>query len=237
MRIAIVDDIAAERKKLRRRVQNCLDAHRISADIYEYESGEIFISAAGETHFELVFLDIYMDGMNGIETAEGLRRIDTECLLVFTTTSTDHAVEGFRVRAMHYLVKPYDADAVDTLFDEVVKRLSITEKYIKITTAGSSVRLRYKDILYAENFQHKVYIHTTMGEVQTRQTFREFTEALEDERFFSCSQGVIVNLEHAADFDGTSFVMNDGKKLPVTRRLIKEAKQSFVDMLFRKGDV
>ncbi len=236
MRIAIVDDIAAERKKLHERVRNCLNTRRIGADVSEYESGEAFLSAAEMERFDLVFLDIYMDGMNGIEVAEALRRSDTDCLIVFSTTSADHAVEGFRVRAMHYLIKPYDAEEVDALFGEVVKRLSITEKYIEIATGGSSVRLRYKDILYAENFQHKVYIHTTSGEVKTRQTFREFAAALEDERFFSCSQGVIVNLEHAADFDGTAFVMSDGKQLPVVRKLTKEAKQAFVDWLFRKGD-
>ncbi len=236
MRIAIVDDIAAERSILHKWVQSCLDSRRIDADIAEYESGETFLSAAEQNRFDLVFLDIYMEGINGIETAAALRRFDTDCLIVFTTTSTDHALEGFRVRAMHYLVKPYDAEDVTALFDEVVLRLSKTEKYVEIVTAKNTVRLRYKEILYAENFQHKVYIYTTSGEVQTRQTFREFVAALTDERFFSCSQGVIVNMEHAADFDGTSFVMNDGKKLPVTRRLIKDAKQAFVDMLFRKGD-
>ncbi len=58
---------------------------------------------------------------NGIDTAKELRRSDTDCLLIFTTTSTDHALEGFQVRALHYLVKPYSENDISALADEIVK--------------------------------------------------------------------------------------------------------------------
>ena len=111
MNIAIVDDIAAERALLRGRLERQLSRRNIQAKLLEYESGEAFLSACAKLQFAILFLDIYMDGVNGIETAKQFRKTDPRCLLIFTTTSTDHALEGFGVRAMHYLVKPYTEEA------------------------------------------------------------------------------------------------------------------------------
>ena len=96
MRIAIVDDISEERTLLRNRLESQFSRRNVHVDIFEYENGETFLTAAKECPFTVVFLDIYMNGSNGIDTAKELRRSDTDCLLVFTTTSTDHALEGFQ---------------------------------------------------------------------------------------------------------------------------------------------
>lgn len=238
MRIAIVDDIMQERKLLRERLETQLSRRALYAEIFEYKSGEDFLAAAKKEPFSLVFLDIYMNGMDGVEAAEMLRTFDTECMLVFTTTSTNHALEGFRVRAMHYLVKPYSEEDMAALADEIVKRLPIPEKYIKVRAAGGPIRLRYRDIVYAEHFQHRIYIRTTDGrEIITRQTFSEFSRGLDDGCFFLCSRGVIVNMEHARDFDGTAFLMGNGKNIPVSRELAKNARNAFGSYLFGKGGI
>ncbi len=237
MRIAIVDDIANERKLLRSRLENELAHHFVHADVSEYENGESFLAAAEKEPFTVAFLDIYMNGITGMDAAFRLRSFDTECLLIFTTTSTDHALEGFRVRAMHYLVKPYDETELVTLTEEILRRIPAPDKYKDIKVDGSMIRLRLRDIVYAEHFSHMIHIHTTNGKtLTTRQTFGEFTVPLkEDERFFLCSRGVIANMEHAADFDGSSFLMEDGSSVFVSKDMVKSARQAFMDYLFKRG--
>mgnify|MGYP000199309244 CR=1 FL=1 len=93
MRIAIVDDLETERAQLKARLARQLRLCGAEAELLEFESGESFLAA-----------DIYMHGMSGMDAAKELRKTDADCLLVFTTTSTDHALEGFQVRALHYLV-------------------------------------------------------------------------------------------------------------------------------------
>lgn len=83
MRIAIVDDLAAERTLLKGRLEWQLQRRKVQADILEYESGETFLEAARKAPFTAAFLDIYMDGMTGMEAAKKLRKTDTDCLLVF----------------------------------------------------------------------------------------------------------------------------------------------------------
>ena len=131
MRIAIVDDLAAERTLLKDRLEQQLHRRNVQADILEYESGETFLEAARKAPFTAAFLDIYMDGMTGMEAAKKLRKTNTDCLLVFTTTSTDHALEGFQVRALHYLVKPFTEADIDALTDELLARIPQPDKYIK----------------------------------------------------------------------------------------------------------
>ena len=109
MRIAIVDDLAGDRALLRERLERQLQRRSVQADLLEFESGEAFLAAEREQRFTAAFLDVYMTGMSGVDAAKELRTFDTDCLLIFTTTSTDHALEGFQVRAMHYLVKPFDS--------------------------------------------------------------------------------------------------------------------------------
>ena len=106
MRIAIVDDLSGERALLREQLARQLARRGAEAELLEFDSGEAFLAAEKERRFTAAFLDIYMEGMTGMEAARALRKTDTDCLLVFTTTSTDHALEGFQVRALHYLVKP-----------------------------------------------------------------------------------------------------------------------------------
>lgn len=236
MRIAIIDDIAAEREILHERVNVQLARISLRADIFEYKSGHDFLSAAEEERFEMAFLDIYMENENGMDTAKELRLFDSDCLLVFTTTSRDHALDGFRVRAMHYLVKPYTDEELTGLFDEALERLPRPDQYIEVTpVAGNTVWLQLGEILYAEHFRHQIHIHQADGQTTvTRQTFREFAQQLPKERFFQCSRGTIVNLEYAKDFNGTAFLLKNGEKLPVSRDLAKDARLAFGDYLFQR---
>ena len=237
MRIAIVDDIAAERNLLHTRLNYKLKQRSIQADVLEYESGEAFLADAEQHPYTLVFLDIYMDGMSGMEAAKALRKLDTDCLLIFTTTSTDHALEGFQVRAMHYLVKPYTEQDLTALIDEILSRIPQPDNYLTVKVSGSDIQLPFKEMLYAEHFSHMIHVHTTENRVlTTRMSFGQFTAPLkEDDRFFLCSRGIVINMEHAVDFDGTAFLLDNGSSIPVSRDLIKTARQTFMNFLFQRG--
>ncbi len=237
MRIAIVDDLAAERALLKDRLEQQLHRRNVQADILEYESSGKFLEAVRKAPFTAAFLDIYMNGMTGMEAAKELRKTDTDCLLVFTTTSTDHALEGFQVRALHYLVKPFTEEDIDALTDELLARVPQPEKFMTLRVDGSEFRLRYRDIVYAEHFAHMIYVHTTVQKtLATRQPFKSFISPLKDDtRFFVCGRGVIVNLEHAKDLEGAAFRMADGSRVFVSQDLLKSARQAFMEFLLQRG--
>ena len=237
MRIAIVDDLAAERTLMKERLVRQLGLRGAQAEILEFDSGEAFLAARQKQRFTAAFLDIYMPGRSGMDVARELRKKDADCILVFTTTSTDHALEGFKVRAMHYLVKPYTEEELASLIDEILSRIPASEKKLTVKVNGSDLQIPFKTIVHADHFSHMIHIHTTKEkELVIRQSFGTFTAPLkEDSRFFICNRGTIINMEHAVDFDGTMFLLDDGSKIVVSRELCKPARQHFMDYLFQKG--
>ena len=237
MRIAIVDDLAEEHALLHTRLLRQLSLRGVEAEILEFESGESFLAAEKERRFTAAFLDIYMDGVSGMEAAKELRKTDADGFLIFTTTSTDHALEGFQVRALHYLVKPFSEEELSGLLDEMLERLPRPEPVLTVKVSGSDLRLRYRDIVSAEHFAHIINIRTTAGKtLATRQSFKVFTEPLrKDARFFVCGRGVIVNLEHAADFQDAAFCMTDGSRVYVSQELLKPARRAFMEFLLQRG--
>ena len=237
MRIAIVDDLADERAWLKERLARQLALRGAEAELLAFDSGESFLAAEKKQRFTAAFLDIYMDGMSGMEAAKELRKTDASCLLIFTTTYADHALEGFQVRSLHYLVKPFSESELSALLDEMLAKLPRPEPFLAVKVGGSDVRLFYRDMICAEHFAHMINIHTTAGKtLATRQSFKVFTEPLrKDARFFVCGRGVIVNLEHAADFQDAAFCMTDGSRVYVSQELRKSARQAFMEFLLQKG--
>ena len=178
-----------------------------------------------------------MDGVAGLNAVEHLRRLSPDCVLVFTTTSTDHALDGYRVRALQYLVKPYQIAEVEEVLEEVLSHLPPEEAVIRLHIGRQERLLAPGEILWADHFRHQIHIHLRDGtETAVRMTFGEFTELLKEERrFLVCGRGVLVNLEHVRDFDGAAFLLNDGTQVPVSRSSTESARAAFGEFLFRRG--
>ena len=102
MRIAIVDDCENERNELCKRLSQSSFSRSYDIEICGYGNGTDFLNDAIQNRFDLVFMDIYMEKENGIDAAQKLRKFDKDCLLVFTTTSTDHALEGLICFSMRF---------------------------------------------------------------------------------------------------------------------------------------
>lgn len=115
-----------------------------------------------------------MNGANGIEIAREFRNTNKDCLLIFTTTSPDHALDGFKVRAMHYLVKPYTAEELSSLIDEILTRIPAPEKKLTVKVNGNNLIIPFKTIIHADHFSHMIHIHTTKKRSCHPTVFRDF---------------------------------------------------------------
>lgn len=235
MDIAIVDDMLSECSKLKSRLSDLLHQHSVQAVIHEFADGGSFLEADQKNPFHLVFLDIYMDGLNGIEIASKLRSMERKCLLVFTTSSEDFALESYRLRAFHYLVKPYSDRELQQLFLEILQQLPEQDRYIEVKTTTGQVCILLKDIVYADFHQHNICVHKEDGScVFSRTSFSEFSALFkEEEDFLLCRKGLLINLAFAEDYDGQSFFLKGGEKIPVSRSMTKTAHRAFADYLFR----
>lgn len=236
MRIALVDDCARDAETLERAITEHLEKRGRTCDVRTFACGDDLFAAGDDEPlaFDLVFLDVYLGEENGIQIAKRLRRENYPGLIVFTTVSSDHAVDGFRVRAFHYLMKPFTADDIAGVLDEAIAHLASDETMLRVHDGSAVVNVALSQVRFVTTDGHYLVLDTANGPLRWRKPFGRFAEIVAPYRqFFACNRGIIVNLEHAADFtDDGCFLMDDGSKLPVRRSSRAEARSRYFDFLF-----
>ncbi len=164
-----------------------------------FESGDAFLQAFPSRAYQAVFLDICMEGTNGIDTARTLRRTDPDLPLVFVTSSPEYVWDAFPVHPFDYLLKPFRA-----------------EPELDVRIARQTVQLPLRKIQYAMSQNHYVRVVTDDGECRAVSTFAQVEQLLRaQENFLVCNRGVILNMDKVLRLDGDAFEMLDGTHLPV----------------------
>ncbi|MCR4818623.1 MAG: LytTR family DNA-binding domain-containing protein [Fretibacterium sp.] len=221
LNIAIVDDREQDRERLRLDIKRwCCPAGVSLETIQSFPSGETLLKKFEPMAFQLVFMDIYMDQLNGIETAHQLRAMDACVLIVFLTTSRDFAFDAFPIHPFDYIVKPYDRARLDGILNEAVRVLMTEDPEIIIQVSRRQYHLPLRGIASAVSQKHSVEICLTNGSSLLSNMSLTELEALlaDDPRFLVCNRGVIINMEQVASADNEVFRMKNGQVYPIRVR-------------------
>ena len=183
-----------------------------------------------ETHYAVVFLDILMNGLNGLETARQLRKTSPEVLLVFVTTEADYAIEGYEVEAAGFLIKEtaYQKSRLIRLMNRLQQRLQ-QDEILDFSDHNVSIQLVIKEILYIEVLDHQMVFHIKKGDTYSlRMTMEEIKARLpQDGRFFECHRGILINLDAVSALKGQVVLMENSDTLPVSRRRRSELEKAY----------
>ena len=199
-----------------------------------YESGDAFLAAFPSKNYQVVFLDICMEGTNGIETARILRRTDPDLLLVFVTSSPEYVWDAFPVHPFDYLLKPYREEKLFQLADELRRVLFRAEPELEVRIARQQVHLPLRKIQYAMAQNHYVRIVSDDGECRAVSTFSQVEQLLRaQENFIVCNRGVILNMDKVLRLDCDCFEMLDGICLPVRQKDKNTLFAQFTQYQFR----
>lgn len=234
MKIALVDDFPAELDRLKSMLTT--EFHNTHTDIHRldiFESADALLANWQPDTYDLILLDIFMEGTTGVDAAKYIRERDESVRLVFCTTSNAFASESYAVGASYYLHKPYDASDIRRMIGKVRPRDYELTRYILLPD-GQKVILR--DIVYTEYDNHVIVIHRKQGlKTQTRMSQAAFEALLTDDPYLiSSTKGMLVNLYEVSRLDGDLFIMSDGSRLPISRRKAKDVQKTFNEFLFRK---
>lgn len=199
-----------------------------------YESGDSFLAAFPSKEYQVIFLDICMEGTNGIETARILRRADPDLLLVFVTSSPEYVWDAFPVHPFDYLLKPYREEKLFQLADELRRVLFRAEPELEVRIARQQVHLPLRKIQYAMAQNHYVRIVSDDGECRAVSTFSQVEQLLRaQENFIVCNRGVILNMDKVLRLDSDCFEMLDGTCLPVRQKDKNTLFAQFTQYQFR----
>lgn len=226
LEIAVVDDLDRDRERLVGLLRSYAGRRGFSWQVTGFSSGEAILAGLEPGRFSMVFLDVVMDGLDGIETARRLRAADPEVLLVFVTTEASYALEGYEVEAAGFLVK--EETQAGRRFQRLMERLERRLQQDALLELGEFC-LAVGDVAWAEVRDHNMVFRLRDGrELALRMTMEELKELLpRDGRFFECHRGVLVNLDEVDTLDGQVITMAGGQLLPVSRRRRAELERAY----------
>lgn len=230
LRIAVVENELEERQHICSCIAEYFRDKEISADLCEYGDGTEIAEAAREP-FDVIFMDIDMEGLDGMGAARQIRKFDSQVMIVFITNMAGYAIEGYSVQALDFLVKPVSAVRME---EELDKILEIARKRnpgkIAVKGEGKLYQIDINDIFYVEMYGRKIRLHRRQGVLEVNGTLRYFEELLSQAPFFRCHQAFLVNMGYVS-FIGKCDVEVEGDKVPVSRQRKKEFGQAFARYL------
>ena len=233
MRFALCDDLKQDRELLRAYLRDALAERRITADIEVFDSGDALLEHLSREPFDAYFLDIYMQGMTGVQTAYRLLEKDARTVIVFITSSPDHMADGFQIGAVHYLVEPVTLDSVGQALERVLRLLDKPEAYITLQIGRMEKQVLLEDIVFVESRERQCLIHTKK-EVMPPYIRLDELQAMLDDRFLRCHRSYLINMAETEGLFSDGFLMSDGAAVPVKRDKRLEMKQRFEQYCFDK---
>ncbi len=182
--------------------------------------------------FDLLLLDVYMDGILGTVAAKELREMGDNCQIIFLTTSRDHAIDAFSLNAAHYLVKPYSEDEFFSALDKVIDKLTKKDEvYITIKSTEGISRVNLNKLVYSETDNHVQKLYLSDGRVvSVRKSSNELFELLEEEpRFYKCGSTYIINMDYIVELSSKGVAFSTGARIPILSRKYMELRKLYMD--------
>lgn len=233
MKFAILDDSSSDRNALKSYLFKYMEKHHISAQISEFSSAEQFLEISSDEKFTVIFLDIYMKNKTGMDVAKELFSSGNNAKLIFLSNSTDYLRQSYSVRAVYYLVKPIVAEEFELAMRFLELKPEYDVPYLEIVHDGVKRKIPTEKIFYIDVYCHTTEIHTENNTISVSASFHQIVQPLEkDERFLKCIRGVIVNMQHIQDFNGNSFILSNGKTVPVSIRCKKKISETWRMFLY-----
>lgn len=237
--VAVCEDDQADREQL----CGLIDASGTSASVSVFERGEDFLAAWQPDRFDLIFMDIYLDGLNGVEAVRKVRERDEDVPVAFTTTSLDFTLDGYRMNVAKYMEKPVSQKAVDEMLALAQRKKAERERDVILFGRRNPLRVPVLRLRYVEQQEHYLIFHLTGGGAMKRKgKLDDLAPLLAGHPFFRCHKSYLVNLSFVLGIDREQLVfqMREGGSVYIRRETFYKARSAWENWLFsatrRRGE-
>lgn len=232
--IAIVDD----EKVIREQIKFLVEKNHTQTIIDIYSSGEDLLLM--NRCYDIVFLDIKMDGINGIDTARELRKKAEDTVLIFITGIKEYVFDAFDVAAFHYLIKPIEEEKFNAVYEravvEVKKKKQHQTGILFVKTRNRNVTFKQDEIIYIESRAKKVEIHTKSDTMEIYAAISELEKQLMG-NFYRCHRGYLVNMAFIVEYSNDSIALNNGETVILSKEKYGDFVKAYMRYLKNGGGI
>lgn len=226
-----------DEKAIREHICGLVEEQKPESRIEAYATGEELIASG--IRFDIVFLDIQMEGMNGIEAARSLREKNAnlgveDTVLVFITGIKEYVFDALDLYAFQYLLKPIDEDKFAEVLERAVREAARKKERRVLFIKSRNLTLDQSEILYIESRAKKVEIHTVRQTIEIYAAMDELEGQLGD-GFYRCHRAYIVNMDCITEYDSESITLTNGDRVYLTKKKYGEFVRAYMWHLQKGG--
>ena len=227
LRVGVCDDEKVIYSEMNKYITFYSEQRRIAVKTKYYQSGIELIENKDIADLDILFLDIDMPELDGIETAYQLNKFMKNCKIVMLTSKTERFKEAFKIGAFRFVTKPIEQQEVFDAIDDVRDRM-IGNKELTLFRDGKNYIIQQKDILYVMMDKTSAYIFTEKHDFRSNEPLSWWEQELDERLFVRCHKGYIVNLSKIEELEKNMIRLVGGEKIPVARRRKEELELRFM---------
>lgn len=231
LQIAVCDDELFYRDKIQSLLKKYCKKHALECSVQAYCSGEEFLEQKeNRVKYDIIFMDIDMEGLNGIQTAMQIRKFQSDTMIVFVTAFVDYALEGYKVNAVRYIMKDALEASIAECMDAILQKMQITQVQFSFTEGER--KLYTENILYVESRKHKLifyYMESDMINYHIYDKLDAVEQKLFGYGFLRIHKSYLVNMKHIKKISNYEVFLDTDETLPVPRTKYQSVKEAFVE--------
>lgn len=238
MKIGLCDDDSFFIREIRNRLLP-FGTGEDSFHVSDFSSAEELIEHyKNGGHFDILFIDIEMKGINGIEAAEIIRALSPRTIIIFVSSHSDYIFDAFRIEALHFLVKPVKDREFNEVFHRALNKYRAVNASIVLKWESTRNKIQIDKISFVEGYRRHLTVHTATGQYEAVGKISEMQEILSPHGFVRVHQGFIVNMHYIKSFKTDEVELTDGTIVPVSVRKRQDALKNYDNFIEKQvGDV
>lgn len=234
MKVAICDDNIEYTNSLEDYF-SLIKTLKLECDVYHRGEDLVLAHEKNNACYDAIFLDMEMDTLDGVETANLIRKTDKHVIIVFITNYSKYMQRSFECSPFRFLMKPVTFEAIEKILHEVCIKLSEERTTFVFTEDRNTVRLFSDDILYFESQGHWILIHTKTGTHKIRKTMKDLLMAIDSKLFLQVHRAFVVNMSHIYKIKETEIIMHYcDTSIPLSRTYKKASVNEIINFKERK---